>query len=237
MPYADPEVRRTKGNEYAKRWRERNHEKHLAAVRRWREAHPEQRREYESRRVRDPAKRAATNKAWRNSEAGRLWLEQNRERLNALRRVSRKAYCKRNPERIKGWKKKEYERHRDEIRAKEAARRAANREHYRVLERLRYLRDRDKRISASITARAKRAGARGSHTVAEWKAVLRHYKRRCAYCGTKLTTKNVSRDHFIPLSKGGDNSVRNLVPACRPCNSRKHAKVLKTKVLIAGWYT
>ena len=32
-------------------------------------------------------------------------------------------------------------------------------------------------------------------------------------------------DHRIPLARGGGHTRHNLQPACRPCNSRKHAKL------------
>jgi 5-methylcytosine-specific restriction endonuclease McrA len=38
----------------------------------------------------------------------------------------------------------------------------------------------------------------------------------CFYCGRPATTA----DHVVPVSKGG-GSAANLVPACKPCNSRK----------------
>jgi len=97
-------------------------------------------------------------------------------------------------------------------------------EHVRAIDRARYVRDREKRISQSVKVRVKRAGAPGSHTVAEWKAVLRHHERKCAYCGVARTWKNVSRDHKIPLSRGGTNDIRNIVPACRSCNVKKNAR-------------
>jgi 5-methylcytosine-specific restriction endonuclease McrA len=75
-----------------------------------------------------------------------------------------------------------------------------------------------------MKVRAKRAGATGSHTIAEWKSVLRHFGRKCVYCNTKLTRHNVSRDHVTPLSRGGTNDIRNIVPACRKCNIRKHTR-------------
>jgi 5-methylcytosine-specific restriction endonuclease McrA len=42
----------------------------------------------------------------------------------------------------------------------------------------------------------------------------------CTYCGkmTKLTV-----DHFVPVSKGGNNDINNLIPCCPPCNSSKNA--------------
>jgi len=43
----------------------------------------------------------------------------------------------------------------------------------------------------------------------------------CSYCGSVLTLKNRTVDHLIPLSKGGDNSFSNLIPACRACNKGK----------------
>lgn len=43
----------------------------------------------------------------------------------------------------------------------------------------------------------------------------------CFYCGQK---KPETLDHLLPLTRGGDNSIENLVLACRPCNSQKNNK-------------
>lgn len=43
----------------------------------------------------------------------------------------------------------------------------------------------------------------------------------CAYCGS---TERLTLDHVIPLARGGQHRVGNLVAACKPCNSRKHAR-------------
>lgn len=39
----------------------------------------------------------------------------------------------------------------------------------------------------------------------------------CAYCGTACE----SWDHVIPMSRGGANTLDNLVPCCWPCNQDK----------------
>ncbi|MFH1049403.1 MAG: HNH endonuclease [bacterium] len=48
-----------------------------------------------------------------------------------------------------------------------------------------------------------------------------HYRDSscCQYCGTK--TKELTIDHVIPKSKGGEDSWENLVSACKKCNNKK----------------
>ena len=38
---------------------------------------------------------------------------------------------------------------------------------------------------------------------------------------------DLSRDHIVPKSRGGENVWMNVVTACRSCNSRKGSKTLK----------
>jgi 5-methylcytosine-specific restriction endonuclease McrA len=48
---------------------------------------------------------------------------------------------------------------------------------------------------------------------------------RCQYCGrTQVELKpreSLTRDHLIPMSRGGTNEWTNVVTACSPCNTRK----------------
>lgn len=47
-------------------------------------------------------------------------------------------------------------------------------------------------------------------------------KKVCQYCLQDFDTI----DHVIPLYRGGTNSIFNLVPCCRKCNSSKGSKLL-----------
>lgn len=69
--------------------------------------------------------------------------------------------------------------------------------------------------------RMARAGVPVGHTAAEWFAVVALCDGRCVYCGEPATTQ----DHVIPLSRGGDDGIENVVPACRSCNSSKKDKL------------
>ena len=58
----------------------------------------------------------------------------------------------------------------------------------------------------------------------ERKNTLTSCGSKCARCGKKLTLKTLTMDHVVPISKGGENTLDNLVALCQPCNSRKANK-------------
>jgi 5-methylcytosine-specific restriction endonuclease McrA len=43
----------------------------------------------------------------------------------------------------------------------------------------------------------------------------------CMYCGHEHPRQLLTRDHVVPLSKGGRDTWQNVVAACRHCNARK----------------
>jgi 5-methylcytosine-specific restriction endonuclease McrA len=43
----------------------------------------------------------------------------------------------------------------------------------------------------------------------------------CQYCGRKPPQVILQVDHIIPVSKGGDNEIINLITSCFDCNSGK----------------
>ncbi len=46
----------------------------------------------------------------------------------------------------------------------------------------------------------------------------------CQYCGEEVNQQNATLDHYVPKSKGGDNSKENLKTCCLLCNSIKSGK-------------
>lgn len=51
---------------------------------------------------------------------------------------------------------------------------------------------------------------------------------RCAYCGKTPPTVTLEVDHIEPVSKGGNDSLNNLLTACFDCNRGKSNVQLET---------
>lgn len=43
----------------------------------------------------------------------------------------------------------------------------------------------------------------------------------CAYCGRRYNEDHLTKDHIIPVSRGGLNTWTNCVTACKKCNNKK----------------
>jgi len=70
-------------------------------------------------------------------------------------------------------------------------------------------------------------------TSKEWLDILEVYNYRCAYCDVEFDCENLpTRDHIIPLTKGGNNVKENIIPACRSCNSKKNNKLYSKEVIL-----
>lgn len=53
----------------------------------------------------------------------------------------------------------------------------------------------------------------------QWLKIVSDFDNRCAYCGEE---KELTREHFIPVTKYGEFTKDNVIPACRSCNSSKN---------------
>lgn len=77
-------------------------------------------------------------------------------------------------------------------------------------------------------ANVERARTLGTHTEAQWWALVRASERLCHYCGVEASVTNarshprhLEKDHLIPVSRGGSDAIENVVVACRACNMDK----------------
>ena len=64
----------------------------------------------------------------------------------------------------------------------------------------------------------------------QWLELMSFFDWKCAYSGEKLTPKNRTIDHIIPITKNGCNEIWNMVPMSRSLNSSKNNKEM------LSWY-
>ena len=53
------------------------------------------------------------------------------------------------------------------------------------------------------------------------RALFNRDQNVCLYCGKQFKECDLSRDHVIPVSRGGQDQWTNVVTACKRCNARK----------------
>ena len=171
----------------------------------------------------------------------RIWYRANREKAQAIARASwtrnadkknarRRAYSVLNRESVNGAQREYRARHPESHRAYQREYRRTHLEYERA-----YRNAHPERVAAwkrrsrenhpdqtrlyRATHRARKRGAEGRHTVEEWLSKLDLVGGCCIYCGR--SDRPLTRDHKMPLSRGGSDAIDNVVPACRNCNASK----------------
>jgi len=58
------------------------------------------------------------------------------------------------------------------------------------------------------------------------KNILLRDRNSCQYCGVVLPSSELTLDHVVPRSRGGNSTWENLVACCHACNRRKGNRML-----------
>src|SRR3990167_3027220 len=111
------------------------------------------------------------------------------------------------------------ERKRSEARARKKKRVEENRQHVNAIQSKHLKNHPEIDQLAKQRRRARKAAVVCDLTRQEWLLIKNAYDNCCAYCGKVM--ERLTQDHIIPLSKLGPHSAKNIVPACRSCNSKK----------------
>ncbi len=185
------------------------------------------------------ARRAADPERYR--EQARTYMMRRRDQSNEYQRAWRLA----NSDKVLASLRKYRTANRATVNATARARRAANTEYYRMIGRASLARHREQRNAASraygkahpewraakVRARRNRKyQAEGFHTDAEWEALKMRYDNCCLRCGRREPEITLTRDHVLPITKGGSDWITNIQPLCHSCNSSKNARTIDYRV-------
>ena len=150
--------------------------------------------------------------------AVRKYQEKNAELLREKRRKAYRANVQREAASHRGWVLKNKNARTFYMRSWRALN-FARRKEYDTAYRLNHLAEKAERQNAR---RARQIGNGGSHTKDQWETLKAAYGFRCGYC--QEDEVRLTKDHAIPLARGGSDDISNIIPACLPCNRRKHVK-------------
>ena len=148
----------------------------------------------------------------------REYYRQNREQVRAGQKqyrlthkeqveLQKKEWEKANPDKVKEIARKYRESHKEQ-----------RREYYNH-----YADEHPGWLASVVHRRRTLVKGGGNFTDNEWKQLCQKYSCRCLACGEK---KPLTVDHVIPLSKGGTNTIENIQPLCKSCNSKKNNKAV-----------
>ena len=161
-----------------------------------------------------------SNKERMNSYSKKSYQKNREKRL-----LSQKLYALENPEIVKATKRKYLENNPIKRKESVSSYKQRNRESILGQRRNYYGKNSDKwrRYAEQRAVRLK------SDFLVTTKEILKLLDKICVYCNVSAS---VEIDHIIPLAKGGQHRIGNLVGACKQCNRSKSDKfVMQWRVL------
>lgn len=177
----------------------------------------------------------------RYSEYNRKWYQKNKKHHKKYRRK----YYEENKEQILKTNKKYRLENRDEILEQKRQWYQDNKEDARANTREWYKENKEKRAnynkiysrknadivnSISQRYRARKNNLPSTLKSEEWQQIKEDFNFKCAYCGMTEEEhlmefdERLHQEHFIPVSRGGGYTQRNIIPSCKSCNSSKGDK-------------
>jgi 5-methylcytosine-specific restriction endonuclease McrA len=161
--------------------------------------------------VRDSVRRAwaKNGAAYANSDARKEWLKANADRVREIKR-------------------RYYEANKARVIERAVASAAANPEATKAAKRKYNHTDNGRSVQLAGQHRrlARIKGGGGSHTAIQWMALREFYGNSCLCCDEAFAPDALTRDHVVPLAKGGTNDIGNIQPLCMDCNKRKGARII-----------
>lgn len=150
-------------------------------------------------------------------EVHNIWTEKNRDYVNEKSRQWTANNIEKKRQTALNW----YRRNQKENNRKSRERAQANKELYAQRKKA-WQKANPEKVRAQTERRRIRKLENLEYFISD-KELIKLYRSPCIYCGS---TKRITLDHIIPISRGGTHGIGNIAAACISCNSSKRDKTI-----------
>lgn len=174
-------------------------------------------------------KKYVRNNPEKRKETTKKYNEANKEKVKKIHND----YWSLNKERFSQWRKTRRLEHYEEFLVREKEYRENRRDQINEIKRKYRISDKAKQVRRRyfqtpkgkeliLVNRQKRMALKKSLPInfdmKTWEETLLYFNNQCAYCGKET---DLEQEHFIPLTKNGEYTRNNIIPACKSCNCSK----------------
>ena len=200
--------------EYNKQYHKINKEKIAEQRKQYAEKNKEKKAEYDRRYREEHKEELAKQK--------KQYYEENKEKKAEYD----KQYRKNNKERRTKQKKQYYEENKEKVLKHQKEYYQDNKE--KIAKRNKQYVQSPKGQAVQFNARVKRRMKENNQgngiNVSQWLDMMNYFNWECAYSGKSIDKYNRTIDHIIPIAKGGEHEIWNLVPMYNSYNFSKNDK-------------
>lgn len=164
-----------------------------------------------------------SNKKYAKANKDKIFVKNKRYRENNKEKLKEKSRTHYRTEKHQEYIKKYYEENKDKI-SKRQKQRVLNQDKSLKEVQKRYRQSEKGKISEKNKYHKRRAKYKKGSLSNKQLAELYKKVKKCYWCNCKIDSSNTHLDHYIPLSKGGEHTLQNIVLSCCKCNLEKGAK-------------
>ncbi len=140
---------------------------------------------------------------------------------------NKKKYWEANRETLRIKNKEHYRKRRDERLTKQKIYAENTKDHKKEYDRKYRKLNKTKRSFWNNSRRVRKLNAGGFHSINDWEILKAQYNWTCPSCKKQEPIIFLTRDHIIPIVKGGSDNIENIQPLCKSCNSKKYTTEVK----------
>ena len=171
------------------------------------------------------------------NEYSAKYYQDNKEVINKRTSEYNKLYYQNNKEKFKEYNEQYYQSNKEEVKENRRKYYENNKETCKETTKQWCINNPDKVFNICQKRRLKEQSQGNGISKEQWLEIMTFFNWKCAYSGENLTENNRSLDHIIPLNRGGENEIWNLVPMLKNYNSQKYTNDMLEWYILQPFYS